>query len=59
LRLGKSHAGQHDIAVPKRSDQRDAGKATPIRGLLVMLGSCVAFLAFLALLTIAVHFIML
>ena len=57
----KDHAGQHDIAALRKrgNDKQDKDLLKPARGLLIMLGSCVAFLAFLSLLTIAVHFVML
>ena len=59
MRFGKDAREQYDIAVPKNEARQSKDKAAPVRGLLVMLGSCVAFLAFLALLTVVVHFIML
>ena len=57
----KEHTGQHDIAAVSRRKRTEQERelAKPARGLLIMLGSCVVFLGFLTLLTIAVHFIML
>ena len=41
------------------TDSRNNSKMRPIRGLVVMLGTIAMFLVFLALITVAVHFIML
>lgn len=56
----KSHKGLHDNSrAVQKADLSKGSWVTSLRGLAVMLGSCIAFMAFLVLVTIVIHFVML
>ena len=71
MKLGRSRRtpefADSEMRIPQRKEDATGLKSSvgkvaesqPLRGMLVMLVSCALFLVFLALVTIAIHFIML